>query len=374
MHRYGYENNYDGGNISVSTNGGDTWSLLTPTGGYTHNSLTGLAGEAGFSGSIANWQPVSISLNQYANQLVMFKFRLGSDGGTTGIGWFIDNFELTNVNQKTGYLYGSVIPTSDVSATQAVVRANNYYATNPDAEGSFKLFLPNGTHSVTASLLYHQSSSINNVVISPANPSHYTEFTLINLPKPLGIDFSVDNSTGTVNLMWNQPYDPVLPVMAYRVYKKFNSGPFTFIQETTSTNFTEVITLEGDYKYYVTVRYLNTEGTPSDIVAFAYPFVDNDDTNSPGLITLLKSNYPNPFNPTTTIAFDIAKAGNVKLNVYNVKGQLVRRLTNGELQRGSHRIIWNGCDELNRPVASGVYFYRLETKGYTKTNKMLLMK
>jgi len=374
MHRYGFENNYDGGNISISTNGGDSWTLLTPTGGYTHNSLSGLAGQAGYSGTIANWQPVSISLNQYANQLVMFKFRLGSDGGTTGIGWFIDNFELTNVNQKTGYLYGSVIPTSETSPALAVVRANNYYATNPDAEGSFKLFLPNGTHSVTASLEYHQSSTVNNVIISPDDPTHYSEFTLINLPKPVGIDFSVDNATGTVSLMWNEPYDPVLPVMAYRVYKKFNSGPFNFIQETTSTDFSEVITLQGDYKYYVTVRYLNTEGTPSDMVAFSYPFVDNDDNNSPGLVTRLNANYPNPFNPTTTIAFDIAKAGNVKLNIYNVKGQLVRRLTHGELSSGSHRITWNGCDELDRPVASGVYFYRLETKGYTKTNKMLLMK
>lgn len=374
MHRYGFENNYDGGNISISTDGGNNWTVLVPNGGYTHNSLVGLAGGPGYSGSLANWQPVTINLNNYANQMAMFKFRLGSDGGTTGIGWFIDNFELTNVNQKTGYLYGTVIPTSDTPATQAIVRANNYYATNPTADGSFKLFLPNGTHSVTASLLYHQSSTLNNIQISPISPTHYAEFTLINLPKPMSIDFSVDNDTGTVVLTWNEPYDPVLPVMAYKVYKRFNSGPFTFVQETTSTSFTDVISLVGDYKYYVTVRYLNTEGTPSDIVAFSYPFVDNDDNNNPGLVTRLNRNFPNPFNPTTTISFDIAKAGSVKLNVYNVKGQLVRRLHNGDLASGNHRVVWNGRDESNRPVASGVYYYRLETRDYTKTNKMLLMK
>jgi len=177
-----------------------------------------------------------------------------------------------------------------------------------------------------------------------------------------------------MSLTWNEPYDPVLPVMAYKVYKRFNTGPFEFVQETTSTNYSETLELEGDYKYYVTVRYLNTDGTPSDLVAFSYPFVDSDDNNNPGLVTKLNHNYPNPFNPSTTIAFDLAKAGNVKLSVYNVKGQLVRRLTHANLPGGSHRVTWNGVDESNRPVASGIYYYRLETGDYTKTNKMLLMK
>ena len=374
MHRYGMENNYDGGNISISTDAGNTWNLLTPTGGYSHNSLAGLAGQPGFSGMLANWQPVTINLNQYSNQMAMFRFRMGSDGGTGGIGWFIDNFELSNVNQKTGYLYGVVIPTSTTSPTEAMVKAGNFYTTNPDQEGNFKLFLPNGTHSVTATLDYHQSSSIHNIVIGPNDPTHYTEFTLINLPKPVGIDFDVDNDSGLMSLTWNEPYDPVLPVMAYKVYKRFNTGPFEFVQETTSTNYSETLELEGDYKYYVTVRYLNTDGTPSDLVAFSYPFVDSDDNNNPGLVTKLNHNYPNPFNPSTTIAFDLAKAGNVKLSVYNVKGQLVRRLTHANLPGGSHRVTWNGVDESNRPVASGIYYYRLETRDYTKTNKMLLMK
>ena len=80
---------------------------------------------------------------------------------------------------------------------------------------------------------------------------------------------------------------------------------------------------------------------------------------------------PNPFNPTTTISFDLAKAGKVKLNIYNIKGQLVRSLVNEDLYAGNHKVIWNGTDGRNRRVASGIYCYRLETKDFSKTNKMV---
>lgn len=373
-HNYGFENNYDGGNVSISTNHGNTWTVIAPNGGYPAQALNGLDGQPGYTGVSGSWQNAAFNLSQYAGQEVMFRFVLGSDGATANIGWFIDNFEITNVNQKTGYLHGLVIPTSTTPVTDAVVRSNTFLATNPASDGTFRLYLPNGTFSATASLKHHQSSTVNNVVISPASPTRYTEFTLINLPKPAAVSFTVNNNTGEVNLAWNEPYDPVLPVMAYRVYRKFDTGPFQFIQETTSNSHTEFISLYGNYKYYITVRYLNTEGTPSDTLSFAYPYVDGNDPQTPGLVTRLNANYPNPFNPTTRISFDLAQPGKAALSVYNIKGQLVKTLANGEFASGKHTVVWDGRDTKNRPVASGVYFYRLETKGYIKTNKMLLMK
>jgi hypothetical protein len=373
-HYYGLENNYDGGNVAISTNYGNTWTVLTPAGGYPAGALAGLGGEPGYSGTPGVWQLATFNLSNYANQQVMLRFRLGSDGGTTNIGWFIDNFELTNVNQKSGYLHGVVIPTSNTSPTQVLVKASNFMTTNPLADGSFRLYLPNGTHNVTASLKYHQSSTLNNIQITPANPIQYTEFTLISLPKPEGVAFDVDNDTGLVSLSWNEPYDPVLPVMAYRVYKRFDSGPFELIQKTTSNSYNESILLYGQYKYYVTALYLTTEGTPSDTLAFDYPYTSTPQDNAPGLVTRLNNNYPNPFNPTTTISFDLAKPGKVSLRVFNVRGQEVKMIASGEYGSGKHHIVWDGRDSRNTPVASGVYFYRLETNGYTQTRKMLMMK
>lgn len=88
----------------------------------------------------------------------------------------------------------------------------------------------------------------------------------------------------------------------------------------------------------------------------------------------LYENYPNPFNPTTNIRFSIPYAMPVTLDVYNLKGQLVSKLIDTELGQGVHKLVWNGKDNHNMPVASGVYFYRLSTPYGSCSRKMLLMK
>ena len=120
--------------------------------------------------------------------------------------------------------------------------------------------------------------------------------------------------------------------------------------------------------------YLNTEGTPCDVLAFSYPYTANPDDIIPGIVTRLNSNYPNPFNPTTTISFDLAKPGKVTLRIFNVRGQVVKTISQGEYGSGKHSVVWDGRDNHNTPVASGVYFYKMETPGYTQTRKMLMMK
>ncbi|MBL7148612.1 MAG: T9SS type A sorting domain-containing protein [Candidatus Cloacimonetes bacterium] len=86
------------------------------------------------------------------------------------------------------------------------------------------------------------------------------------------------------------------------------------------------------------------------------------------------SNYPNPFNPETTISFDLASNANVEISIYNIKGQKVKTLVNKILPAGEHTTIWNGKDSNNKRVGSGIYFYKLEAGGYQKVKKMLLLK
>jgi hypothetical protein len=88
----------------------------------------------------------------------------------------------------------------------------------------------------------------------------------------------------------------------------------------------------------------------------------------------LKQNYPNPFNPTATIAYNLPEAAKVQLDIYNVKGQLVKTLVNAEMSAGMHSVVWNGRDSNNAAVASGVYFYRVSSPKATQTKRMLLMK
>ncbi len=89
----------------------------------------------------------------------------------------------------------------------------------------------------------------------------------------------------------------------------------------------------------------------------------------------LGRNFPNPFNPSTRIAYDVpAPGGHVELIVYSVTGTLVRRIVSEELEPGRHSAAWDGRDELGRHVSSGVYFYRLTADDFTDQRKMVVLK
>jgi len=89
---------------------------------------------------------------------------------------------------------------------------------------------------------------------------------------------------------------------------------------------------------------------------------------------IILSNYPNPFNPNTTITFDLQAKGRISLKVYNLKGELVKSLSEGLYGAGKHSIAWNGRDNNNKPAASGLYFYSIKAGNKVSTHKMMLLK
>jgi hypothetical protein len=88
----------------------------------------------------------------------------------------------------------------------------------------------------------------------------------------------------------------------------------------------------------------------------------------------LLQNYPNPFNPETKIRFELPKTSRVTLKIYNVLGQEVATLVNTDMKAGYHLVKWNGRNQFGIPVASGIYFYKLETPEFSKIMKMMLIK
>mgnify|MGYP003980666617 FL=1 len=118
----------------------------------------------------------------------------------------------------------------------------------------------------------------------------------------------------------------------------------------------------------------NAWQTPS---VWSHTFIGNRDgdvlsTDDENLIAnrfSLKENYPNPFNPTTTIEYSIGLAGPTKLMVYDVLGREMVKLVDEYRPIGSHKVVWNASN-----MPSGIYFYRLETSSFTRTQKMILMK
>jgi hypothetical protein len=99
---------------------------------------------------------------------------------------------------------------------------------------------------------------------------------------------------------------------------------------------------------------------------------ENDVVDIPAILTA--NNFPNPFNPETTISFNMPRSGHVSVQVFNVRGQLVNTLLHDEVEAGRQSLIWTGLDNSGNRVSSGVYFYRIQTQNESLVNKMLLMK
>lgn len=102
-------------------------------------------------------------------------------------------------------------------------------------------------------------------------------------------------------------------------------------------------------------------------------FAQTDEDAMPK-VTRLRGNYPNPFNPLTTIAFDLKQPGQAAVDVYDLAGRLVRNLHSGVLAAGTHEVMWNGRGPDGRMSAAGIYFFRLKTETATDTQRMTLVK
>ncbi len=133
--------------------------------------------------------------------------------------------------------------------------------------------------------------------------------------------------------------------------------------------------VNGSYYWAVTSVYRDEL---NDITFYSEPKLSNiiTDNNVQDAIAITKitGNYPNPFNPVTRINYQIASDSHVSLSVYNLKGQLVKKLVNENLQAGKHSIIWQGNDDNGKSVASGMYFFKLTNNGIIKVHKAILMK
>jgi immune inhibitor A len=113
----------------------------------------------------------------------------------------------------------------------------------------------------------------------------------------------------------------------------------------------------------------------ADLVVGLSGSSDNDDDGDQTPVPkspVLSQNYPNPFNPSTTISFSLPDAGNATLEIYDISGRKVATLVDGPVEAGVTEVKWGGRDDRGRPVASGVYFYRLEAGDDESTSKMVL--
>jgi hypothetical protein len=143
------------------------------------------------------------------------------------------------------------------------------------------------------------------------------------------------------------------------------------------------------YSYRMRATYVGDGAVESPLSneAIGIPTSGTSEDDVVYIRTGLNANYPNPFNPTTTIVFSVNSEQRiasseqepayhlpVTIDIYNIRGQHVRSLVDDVYTDGEHSVVWNGTDDAGREVSSGIYFYRMKTDDFSETRKMLLVK
>ena len=207
---------------------------------------------------------------------------------------------------------------------------------------------------------------------------HFSENPLIVLHEE--IDSLQYNSSSQIKFRLNPKFEESQGSVFYKseseeyfteVMAELNNGIWTANLPAMTEDFCYYITgnaTSGVYEFEVTLPEFAPSVTFPVQVGNVYASAD---VISPEVSI---SNYPNPFNPTTMISFSIPEASNVEFSIFNIKGQKVKTLVSPNLEKGTHSIIWNGTDENNQSVASGIYFYKLKNGNCQRVKKMLLLK
>jgi hypothetical protein len=194
---------------------------------------------------------------------------------------------------------------------------------------------------------------------------------ILTPPAPTGLTFDF-HGDGTVTLSWLQP--DINDFDHFNIYLSIDNGDFNIISESVGNNYLYEIVDYPEIRhqfYLTTVNQQGLESDPSEVIEF--DSVDTDD-DLPILVTDLKGNFPNPFNPETKIEFQLSDPDFVELTVFNIKGQLVRKLVFKEMEAGSYFVTWDGRDDSSKTVASGIYFYRMQAGEFDSVKKMILLK
>lgn len=419
--RWDIEAGWDFALVEISTNDGVSWNHLV--GQYmTSASGSGVQtmGLHGYDGTQLNWVNESVDLSFYSGQTVQFRFRLASDGSVTGDGWFVDDIVLEVLNNNTNsppYIQsvtnlnyqaftGSPYPVEAVIYDdEGIDHTSLFYSTDNGSSysevpmiGSDSLFngeipaLAIGTivqyyvqtwDSAGAYSLYPYnapSGTLTLQIVASGQPSIWLD--------PLAIRDTLIQSSWvhTENLKIKNIGAGVL---TFNIIDSLFNGqnwleipsPSGAIPGNDSTNIAVLIDPAGliqNTLYQAQLKIISNDPITPQLMVPVDIFIQSTSgiTRTEQIPTQLAlyANYPNPFNPNTTIAFDIPKPTPVSLEIFNILGQRVATLVNKNLIPGSYRYFWNAKNDNGQPLSSGIYFYQLKAGDRRIIKKMLLAK
>ncbi|MCD4818881.1 MAG: T9SS type A sorting domain-containing protein [Candidatus Cloacimonetes bacterium] len=303
------------------------------------------------SGTISHNSTSEILLEMPVSQADEIKFwkKVSSENNYDYLKFYIDNQQIAEWCGDEDWS----LETFDVSAGTHTFKWV-YYKDGSVNSGSDCAWIDDitfpGVGSIPASL---ESDPTEFVLTMPQNTVEDTTLTLENVGEN-GLDYSITN--------------------------QFNWLAFSSTEGSLDVNESEEITLTFDttdleagvISEDIIIMY-NGRSVLIIPIELTIESVDANDDMIP-LVTSVGTNYPNPFNPETTIKYQLSESGMVQMEIYNVKGQKVKTLVNIALDKGYYDVVWAGDDDNNRKVSSGIYFYTFRTSRFTTTKKMILMK
>ncbi len=177
--------------------------------------------------------------------------------------------------------------------------------------------------------------------------------------------------TTEAEFTWQSPYTQSRMLQEYHVYLDGE-----YVATTTDTTYTfdpDSLVIDDSYTAGV-VAVFETDSSEMAQVDFVFEGVATNPSASAPVVTGISGIYPNPFNPDTNIRFDLQQPSMVKLDIYNVRGQKVRSLTNHRYPSGTHTVQWNGTDDTGKHAATGIYYLRMQTDRSSFVRKMMLLK
>ena len=203
------------------------------------------------------------------------------------------------------------------------------------------------------------------------------------------INITKDNVRSDYTLKWTESVDVDNDTIDYIMYAKIGIYPFQEIYDTTALTlpipYEEIAesAFEGLPGNAATVRFtvwahdgidsVQVSGEDRVLYVNRYEYLSTESEGVP-VEFALHENYPNPFNPTTQIRFDLPEMANVNLIIYNMLGQKIKSFNIQSAPTGYHAVTWNATNDLGVPVSAGIYLYQLQTEGFIKTKKMILLK
>ncbi|MCB5271159.1 MAG: carboxypeptidase regulatory-like domain-containing protein [Candidatus Cloacimonetes bacterium] len=394
--------------VKVSTTGGATWTTL----------WDGAAQPEG----LHNYAfPITVGLEQYGGLQIQLAFHAEDPPSDDGLWfpWFIDNIYIGNFIDRLCFEPAS--PGKHQSSQSFAAADGRFSQQTPDrpsranlpvmrtqtqpAEAKFSSALTSSnTRSTNRALLgykiwrlisgqeYNESSwtALTPETIININYSDQAWNSLTNGNYKWAVKAIYTAGVSSVPAFSNAVVKEVLSGNIVGFVRKTNGQGIAGATITATENHSATTNAAGAYSMPLPVGVYTVTASATGYTSFSMENVTvapnqnttlnfsletsaNENEVAPVMVTALKANFPNPFNPTTTISYDLKDAGKVRLDVYNLKGQRVRTLVSKEQPSGRYRIVFDACDELGNPLASGIYLYRLHTGSYQSTRKMLLM-